>query len=108
NPDKDRGWRPKVLKTEASRNRGIEELVAELEAHREYLHSSGAINHVLEEKTASLFMDVLKERLFEEVYGHIHVNGRFRAIMEEMMARRTDPYTAVEEILVERFGIGGS
>jgi len=108
NPDKDRGWRPKVLKTEASRNRGIEELVAELEAHREYLHSSGTIARVLEEKSASLFMDVLKERLFEEVYGHIHVNGRFRAIMEEMMARRTDPYTAVEEILAERFGIGGS
>ncbi|MCM2359099.1 MAG: methylmalonyl Co-A mutase-associated GTPase MeaB [Geobacteraceae bacterium] len=106
NPDKDRGWRPKVLKTEASRNRGIEELVSELEAHRQYLHSSGAINHFLEEKNASLFLDILKERLFAEVYGHIHVNGRFRAVMEGMMTRRTDPYTAVEEILAERFGIG--
>src|SRR6266567_3020915 len=37
NPDKDRVWRPRVLKTEASRNRGVEELVVEMEAHREYL-----------------------------------------------------------------------
>lgn len=108
NPDKDRGWQPKVLKTEASRNRGIEELVSELEAHREYLHSSGTLDHLLEEKSASLFMDILKERLFAEVYGHIHVNGRFREIMDGMMARRKDPYTAVEEVLAERFGIGRS
>ncbi|HEY6873527.1 MAG TPA: methylmalonyl Co-A mutase-associated GTPase MeaB [Geobacteraceae bacterium] len=107
NPDKDRGWRPKVLKTEACRNRGIAELVIEMEAHREYLHSSGAINRFLEEKNATLFLDILKERLFEEVYAHIHVNGRFRAVMAGMMARRKDPYTAVEEILAERIGIGG-
>lgn len=106
NPDKDRAWRPKVLKTEASRNRGIEELVIELEAHREYLHSSGAINHFLEKKNATLFLDILKERLFEEVYNHIHVNGRFREVMEGMMARRKDPYSAVEEILAEKFSIG--
>ncbi|MCM2358857.1 MAG: methylmalonyl Co-A mutase-associated GTPase MeaB, partial [Geobacteraceae bacterium] len=79
---------------------------SELEAHRQYLHSSGAINHFLEEKNASLFLDILKERLFAEVYGHIHVNGRFREIMAGMMTRRTDPYTAVEEILAERLGIG--
>ncbi|HEX8961107.1 MAG TPA: methylmalonyl Co-A mutase-associated GTPase MeaB [Geobacteraceae bacterium] len=108
NPDKDRGWRPKVLKTEASRNRGIEELVNELEAHREYLHSSGAISHFLEEKNVTLFLDILKERLFEEVYSHIHVNGRFREVVDGMMARRKDPYTAVEEILAEKFGIGAS
>jgi len=106
NPDKDRAWRPRVLKTEASRNRGIEELVAEMEAHREYLHSSGAITHLLEEKNASLFMEVLKERLLEEVYGHIQVNGRFREIVEEITTRRKDPYSAAEEVLAERFGIG--
>ena len=106
NPDKDRAWRPQVLKTEATRNRGIEELVAEMEAHREYLHSSGAITHLLEEKNASLFMEVLKERLFEEVYGHIQVNGRFREIVEEITTRRKDPYSAAEEVLAERFGIG--
>jgi LAO/AO transport system kinase len=106
NPDKDRAWRPKVLKTEATRNRGIEELVVELEEHRDYLHRSGAITHLLEEKNASLFMEVLKERLFEEVYGHIQVNGRFRKIVEDIMARRKDPYSAAEEVLAERFGIG--
>lgn len=106
NPDKDRAWRPKVLKTEATRNRGIEELVNELEAHRAYLTDSGAISHFLEEKNATLFMDILRERLMTEVYGHIQMNGRFREIVEGMMTRRKDPYTAVEEVLAEKFGIG--
>jgi len=106
NPDKDRKWLPKVLKTEASRNVGVEELVAELETHRKYLHESGAIKHLLEEKNATLFLEILKERLFTEVYGHIHVNGTFRQIMEALMTRRKDPYTAVEEVLAEKFGIG--
>lgn len=106
NPDKDRGWRPKVLKTEATRNQGIEEVVDELEEHWRYLHTSGTIKHLLEEKNAALFMEILKERLFAEAFDHIRVNGRFREIIEGMMSRRTDPYSAVEEVLAERFGIG--
>lgn len=96
-------WRPKVLKTEASRNRGIDELVEEMQAHRDYLYSSGAIKHLLEEKTARLFMEMLKERLFAEVFGHLHLNGRFRSIMDDLLARKSDPYTAVEEVMTERF-----
>ncbi len=106
NPDKDRGWRPKVLKTEATRNLGIEEVVVEMEEHRGYLHTSGTIKHLLEEKNAALFMEILKERLFAEAFDHIRVNGRFREIIEGMMSRRTDPYSAAEEVLAERFGIG--
>ena len=106
NPDKGHEWRPKVLKTEAARNVGTEELVDELMAHRAHLHSSGEINHLLEEKNATLLMDILKERLMAEVYSHIRVNGRLREIIDGMMTRRKDPYTAVEEILAEKFGIG--
>jgi len=108
NPDKDRRWRPKVLKTEASRNRGIDELVAEMDEHRRYLHASGAIRHLLEEKNAALFMEILKERLIAEAFEHIHVNGRFREIVDGMISRRKDPYTAADEVLAERFGIGSS
>jgi LAO/AO transport system kinase len=106
NPDKDRDWQPKVMMTEAARNRGIDELVAEIERHRSYICESGQLDRLLEEKNARMLMEVLKERLFSEVYGHIHVNGQFRRIVEGMTARTKDPYTAVEEILSQRLKRG--
>lgn len=99
-------WRPKVLKTEAQKNRGIEEMVNEVEAHRAYLFGTGEIRRVLEEKHAKQFLDNLRDRLFAEVYGHIHVNGRFRRILDDIVERRRDPYSAVEEIIAERLGRG--
>lgn len=100
-------WQPKVLLAEASRNRGVEEMVDEIEVHRGYLADSGALERIREERSARQFMDLLRERLFTEVYGHIHVNGRFREIVADMTARRTDPYSAVEMIIAERFPRGG-
>ena len=103
-PVKSGEWQANVLKTEAQRNRGIEELVEEIDRHRGYLFSSGAINHLLEEKNAQQFIEILKERLFSEVFAHIKVNGRFREIVAGMMTRQQDPYSAVEAILAERMG----
>ena len=105
NPDKDQGWRPQVLKAEATRNLGIVELAAEVDRHRDYLWSSGMLHHFLEEKTSALFMEILKERLISEAFDHIRVNGRFREIIEGMVSRRINPYTAAEDVLAERFGI---
>lgn len=102
NQEKDLSWQPKVLKTEAARNGGIAELVEEIEAHRRYVFASGVAQRLLEEKNARAFMEILKERLFTEVFGHIHVNGQFREIVSGMMSRTKDPYSAVEEILSQR------
>ncbi|MBI1921070.1 MAG: methylmalonyl Co-A mutase-associated GTPase MeaB [Geobacter sp.] len=97
-------WRPKVLKTEAQKNLGIEEMVNEVEAHREHLFGTGEIRRIIEEKHAKQFLDNLRDRLFAEVYGHIHINGRFRKILDDIVERRRDPYSAVEEIIAEHLG----
>ncbi|BDV43163.1 GTPase [Geotalea uraniireducens] len=96
------GWLPPVLLTEASRNRGINELVQEIEAHRRYLEESGKGEKIREERTVRQFTDLLRDRLFAEVYEHLHVNGRFRVLIDEMIAHRTDPYSTVDKILRER------
>ncbi len=95
-------WRPPVLKTEAQRNVGVDELVESMENHRQWLVNSGEINLLLKEKNAALFQTLLKERLFAEVYGRIEEDGRFGEILDGMLSRRQDPYSAVEQILAER------
>jgi len=106
NPAKDGAWRPKVLRAEAQRNVGIEALVEEADEHRRFLVQSGGLQHLQEEKSSLLFMEILKERLFTEVYGHIHLNGQLRAILDGLASRRQDPYSAVELVMRERLVTG--
>src|SRR5512138_3278998 len=93
------GWLPKVLRTEACRGTGVEELVDEFETHRQYLFTSGHIDAFIAEKNASIFSEMLKERLFASVYQRILDNGRFRDVVAGMAVREIDPYSAVEDVV---------
>jgi LAO/AO transport system kinase len=97
-------WLPKVMMTEASRNRGIAELVDEIALHRSWLADSGTLERIRQERSVRHFEELLRERLFAEVFGHIRVNGRYREIVEAMASRRTDPYSAVDAVISERLG----
>jgi LAO/AO transport system kinase len=92
-------WLPHVLKTEGTRGVGIEELMAEFQAHREYLKASGALQRLIEERNAKLFADTLREELFERVFGAIQESGEYGEILSCLRKRTLDPYTAVEEVL---------
>jgi LAO/AO transport system kinase len=95
-------WLPHVLKTEGSRGVGIDELIEEFEAHREYLKSSGHLQRLIEERNAKLFADTLREELFDTVFGAIKQNGRYLEILDGLRDRTTDPYSAVEEVMAAR------
>ena len=95
-------WLPHVLKTEGARGVGIDELIEEFEAHREYLKASGHLQRLIEERNAKLFTDTLREELFDTVFGAIRENGKYQAILDGLRDRSTDPYTAVEEVLAAR------
>ncbi len=92
-------WLPKVMKTEACRGTGIEELMAEFEAHRGFLSASGIMQRFTEEKNRAVFSEMLKERLFNSVNGRILENGELKRIVAGMGTRSVDPYSAVEEVL---------
>ena len=102
NHRKDGDWCPKVLKTEANRGAGIEALVNEFEIHRNHLLDSGAIRRFMSEKSARIFMEILKERLFEEAMLPLRSDGRFDRFVDDLVTRRTDPYSLVDALLAER------
>jgi LAO/AO transport system kinase len=95
-------WRPPVMKTEAQRGTGVEELVDMVEAHHTWLRQSGEMDHLLRDKHATLFQMLLKDRLFAEVWGPLHRSGAFDELLTAIIARTSDPYSAVEGILAQR------
>jgi LAO/AO transport system kinase len=92
-------WLPRVMKTEASRGVGIDELVAEFENHRNHLFTSGVIERFTAEKNTAIFTDMLKERLFRQLYDALVADGSFNRIVAGMATREIDPYSAVDAIL---------
>ena len=92
-------WSPHVMKTEAQRGTGIEELVEEILAHRNFLLSSGTIQSFLRERNHRHFMDVLRDTLFKKALTFMDESSFLDKVVTDMCDHRTDPYTAVEEII---------
>ncbi len=95
-------WRPPVMKTEAQRGTGVEELVEMVESHHDWLKQSGEIDSLLRDKQGTLFQLLLKERLFAEVWGPLQKSGAYDELLDAILARTSDPYSAVDELLAKR------
>lgn len=94
-------WNPKVMKTEAQRGIGIDELTDEIMAHRDFFLSSGTINDFLRDRNQRHFRDVLRDTLFKKALAFIAKSDSFGRVMTDMNDLRIDPYSAVEAIVSE-------
>ncbi|MBL0224732.1 MAG: methylmalonyl Co-A mutase-associated GTPase MeaB [Geobacteraceae bacterium] len=92
-------WNPQVLKTEAQRNTGIDELVREILLHREHLISSGSINDFLRERNERHFTDILRDSLFKRALEHMAADATLERIVTGMCDHTIDPYSAAEQVL---------
>jgi len=97
-------WNPQVLKTEAQRNTGIEELVVEILLHRDHLISSGCMNDFLRERNERHFMDILRDSLFKRALDYMATHATLDRIVAGMGNRTIDPYSAAEQVLSGMMG----
>jgi LAO/AO transport system kinase len=98
-PTQEGNWNPRVMKTEAQRGTGIEELVAEIQLHREHLFSSGTINDFLRERNERHFMDILRDSLFRKAMDFMAADGTLETVVQGMGNHSIDPYSAAERVL---------
>ncbi len=94
-----RGWRVPIVKTEASRGEGIDELVERLDAHRAYIEAEGTLSERrrrnLRNEVLALATARLRRRLEEGLDG----DAEFARLLDEVVARRLDPATAAAALL---------
>jgi LAO/AO transport system kinase len=95
-------WRPPIVKTVASRDRdnGIDEVLARVEAHREWLAASGEGRRRRAERAAreieAIALAALRERL-----GDVHGSAALSSLADKVVAGETDPYSAADELVAE-------
>jgi LAO/AO transport system kinase len=99
------GWKPPVVRTIATDNKGIDALAAEIarfRKHFENAHERQAreIGHWKE-----WILQLLETRLMERVVGDQLGEKELNRLAEQVAARKMDPYGAVNDIL-SRAGLG--
>ncbi|MBI5439703.1 MAG: methylmalonyl Co-A mutase-associated GTPase MeaB [Deltaproteobacteria bacterium] len=92
-------WRPRVQKTVAVRGEGIVELVDAFLEHRTDLRSSGVLGERTAERELRYLSGLIKEMAYEKILVALGADGPYRALLEDVRARRTDPYSAAERLV---------
>lgn len=101
-------WRPPVLETVAREEKGIDELYHAILDHRRFLLEKGQdrLKKLEENRVRKQLLDLLKEGLLEGALKKIGGMDGVGAMVEEIVARKKDPYR-VSSDLIRRL-LGGS
>lgn len=93
-------WRPPVVKTVATSGEGVDALVDASLAHWEHLRASPGLGEHLMRREFEVFKRLVKEMAYERLSVKHELQGRkLEALIEDLRARKTDPYTAAENIV---------
>lgn len=92
-----KGWVTPVHRTEAVKEKGVQELVRSLEAHSKFLIESGMRDQKIRELYQSEVLDILSERVLNHAQSWLSEAPGVRWL-EEMIREKTDPYTASREL----------
>jgi len=94
-----RSWEVPIVRTEAARGEGIEELVDQLERHREHIVAEGTL---MERRRRNLMSEVLAiatSRMRRELQASVQADPDVRELLDRVVSREIDPASAAGTIL---------
>lgn len=100
-------WKPPILKAQAVFDKGVKELLEEIDKHRKHLteHCGGWQVRRREDKVREELGDMIKSRLIEEVLVKITETGDFDEAVNSIVKGKTDPYTACDNLVLPAIGV---
>jgi LAO/AO transport system kinase len=91
-------WKPPIVKTIATREEGIVDLVKQIDQHKAYL-DSGAIHAQSRQRVEIELEEAVKQKLTEVILDNLKRREEFRELVDKILAKKTDPYSAAEVLL---------
>ena len=103
----DGGWKPPILKAEAVFDKGVAELLEEIENHRKYMMESaeGIYFRKRKDKVREELAEMIKNRLIQEVFEELIKSGEFEEAVESIVGGKTDPYTASDNLVLPKLSL---
>jgi len=91
-------WRPPVLTTVGTTGEGVPALADAIAAHRRHLLDTGGLDARREARLDDELRRILAERLRQRA-DDLASGGRFEGLRADVLDRRLDPWSAVDELL---------
>jgi LAO/AO transport system kinase len=99
-PEEARGrWRVPIVKTEAVRGEGIDELVQRLQEHRDHILAAGQLDERRARNLRSEVLAIATARMRRRLEEDLHEDSEFQRLLDEVVQRRLDPASAAALLL---------
>ncbi len=104
-------WKPSVLKTVAIDNDGTEQLLDEVERHKEYLKETCLWVGNRRERNIKQLFKVIQNSFKQQLNEYIETNGELQKLVSQVGEGKLDPHSAAEDIianLIRKTPLGGN
>jgi len=92
-------WRVPIVKTEAARGEGIDELVETIEKHRSHIEEEGTLEERRRRNLMNEVMELAAVRLRRRLEDSLREDESVQEMLREVVQRRLDPASAAAKLL---------
>ena len=96
------GWRVPIVKTEASRNEGVEELAGKIAEHRVFIEEQGTLAERRKRNLMNEVVALAAGRLRRTLEAQVRDDPEIQELLDEVVARRLDPASAAAKLLEKK------
>lgn len=92
-------WHIPILKTIATDDKGIDELVDTLIKHKNYLNDSGAIKHIRKQRIITLIHELIETEIKRHLRESVINDDELDRFVEDINKKKTNPYKVAQKII---------
>src|SRR5947209_329583 len=100
------GWQVPIVRTEAVRGQGIEELADKLSEHREFIEAEGTLSERRRRNLMNEVLAIATFRMRRELEASIREDSEVQELLDRVVSRELDPASAATTILENQL-VGG-
>src|SRR4051795_12810805 len=94
-----KGWRVPIVKAEASRGEGVEELAENIAEHRAHIEAEGTLAERRRRNLMNEVMALAAAKLRRQLEESVREDEDVQRLLDEVVARRLDPASAAAKLL---------
>ncbi|NLW24666.1 MAG: methylmalonyl Co-A mutase-associated GTPase MeaB [Clostridia bacterium] len=94
-------WYPPVLKAIASQNKGIEEIVENINKHADFLQESGELMQRRKERLSNEIFDLILRQVSFRITSKLKEENFWEQELDQILAKEKNPYDIVQRVIKE-------